>query len=68
MHHVDLYRLQPGEDLTGLGLFELFAGPGITAVEWAERLPDAARPQPRWEVHLAHAGDDRRQIAVSRVA
>lgn len=39
--HVDLYRLEP-EDLDSLGLDELLAGPGLKAVEWAERLP--------WEV------------------
>lgn len=36
--HMDLYRLEPGET-ESLGLDELFAGPGVKAVEWAERLP-----------------------------
>jgi tRNA threonylcarbamoyladenosine biosynthesis protein TsaE len=36
--HLDLYRLEPEEAL-GLGLEELFAGPGVKVVEWAERLP-----------------------------
>lgn len=36
--HVDLYRLE-GEALDSLGLDELLAGPGIKAIEWAERLP-----------------------------
>lgn len=35
--HVDLYRLDPA-DLDALGLDELLEGPGIKAVEWAERL------------------------------
>lgn len=40
--HVDLYRLEP-EDVDGVGLEELLAGPGVKVVEWAERLPwDAA--------------------------
>ncbi len=38
--HVDLYRLE-GEELAGLGLDELLAGPGIKAVEWAEKLESA---------------------------
>lgn len=36
--HVDLYRLEP-EEAAALGIEELLAGPGIKAVEWAERLP-----------------------------
>ena len=36
--HIDLYRLEPVET-TALGLEELLAGPGVKAVEWAERLP-----------------------------
>lgn len=36
--HVDLYRLEP-EQVEGLGLEELLAGPGVKVVEWAERLP-----------------------------
>lgn len=36
--HVDLYRLDP-EETRALGLEEELAGPGVKAVEWAERLP-----------------------------
>ncbi len=36
--HVDLYRLAP-EEVPGLGLEEMLAGPGVKVVEWAERLP-----------------------------
>lgn len=36
--HVDLYRLAP-EEAAALGIEEILAGPGIKAVEWAERLP-----------------------------
>lgn len=38
--HVDLYRLDP-EQVGGLGLEEMLAGPGVKVVEWAERLPFA---------------------------
>jgi tRNA threonylcarbamoyladenosine biosynthesis protein TsaE len=64
LNHVDLYRLRAGEDFSDLGLDELFAGDGITVVEWADRLPPAAFPCPRLEIHLAHAGDDARDIRV----
>jgi tRNA threonylcarbamoyladenosine biosynthesis protein TsaE len=38
--HIDLYRLEP-EETESLGLAEIFAGPGVKVVEWAERLADA---------------------------
>jgi tRNA threonylcarbamoyladenosine biosynthesis protein TsaE len=68
LHHVDLYRLEAGEDFTDLGLDELFAGDGVTAVEWSERLPPAALPVPRIEVRLAHAGGDCREIRLLTLA
>ncbi len=37
--HVDLYRLEPPE-VESLGLEELLAGPGVKAIEWADRLPE----------------------------
>jgi len=36
--HFDLYRLEP-EDVTAAGFEEALLGPGVKAVEWAERLP-----------------------------
>ncbi|MCP3961717.1 MAG: tRNA (adenosine(37)-N6)-threonylcarbamoyltransferase complex ATPase subunit type 1 TsaE [bacterium] len=41
--HVDLYRLE-GDEIESLGLDELLTGPGIKAVEWAERLGAGAWP------------------------
>lgn len=38
--HVDLYRLEPDE-VAAAGIDEALAGPGVKAVEWAERLPFA---------------------------
>jgi tRNA threonylcarbamoyladenosine biosynthesis protein TsaE len=67
LHHVDLYRLEAGEDFSDLGLEELFDGDGVTVVEWADRLPAAARPVPRLEIHLAHAGDEVRLIRIAEI-
>lgn len=36
--HFDLYRLAP-RDLAATGFEEVLLGPGVKAVEWAERLP-----------------------------
>ena len=38
--HFDLYRLAP-EDVAATGFEEVLLGPGVKAVEWAERLPFA---------------------------
>jgi tRNA threonylcarbamoyladenosine biosynthesis protein TsaE len=41
LFHIDLYRLDPGAaDLPAL--HEYVYGPGVTAIEWSERLPHAA--------------------------
>ncbi len=41
VYHVDLYRLDPGAaDLQALR--EYVYGPGVTAIEWADRLPAGA--------------------------
>ncbi len=67
LNHVDLYRLEPGEDFSDLGLDELFCGDGITVVEWSERLPEAALPRPRLEIHLQHQGENQRRLRLTRV-
>jgi tRNA threonylcarbamoyladenosine biosynthesis protein TsaE len=61
LYHVDLYRLAPSE-IEDLGLDELIAGEGVTAIEWAERWPD--RPEGGITVRLAAAGEQTRQIAI----
>jgi len=41
LYHVDLYRLTPG-DVDLQALHEYVQGPGVTAIEWSDRLPDGA--------------------------
>jgi tRNA threonylcarbamoyladenosine biosynthesis protein TsaE len=54
--HLDLYRLEP-EEVAAAGFEELLLGPGVKAVEWAERLPfpvaDAI------EIAIEHRGEER---------
>lgn len=38
LDHIDAYRLEGALDLVELGLEEIFASPGVTAIEWPERL------------------------------
>ena len=67
LNHVDLYRLEPGESFADLGLDDLFTSRDITAIEWAERLPDESLPLPRWEIRFEHAGDSRRRLSFRRL-
>src|SRR6266566_6335169 len=43
LYHVDLYRLERVEPELWQSLEEHLYGDGVTAVEWAERLPEALR-------------------------
>ncbi len=63
--HVDLYRLTP-EEAGLLGLEEALAGPGVKAVEWAERLPFAVPGAVR--VEIERGGSGRRRIRALRAA
>ena len=48
--HLDLYRLE-GDDFFETGLDEYFLRPGVTVLEWAEKIA-ADLPRPRLEVRL----------------
>ena len=63
--HVDLYRLESPREIGTLGLEDLFdeADPAVVLVEWGEKLREVL-PGPRWEIHLADLGEDRRRIVV----
>ena len=40
LYHFDLYRLSDADELSGIGFEEFFFGDGVTAVEWADRVPE----------------------------
>lgn len=63
--HVDLYRLEPDASaaLAGLGLDELLAGPGVKAVEWAERL--AEKPAGAYDLEIRQKPGGRREILLT---
>lgn len=63
--HVDLYRLESAREIGTIGLEDLFdqGQPAVVLVEWGEKLKELSAG-PRWEIHLADLGDDRRRIVV----
>jgi len=56
--HVDAYRLDTAEDAYAIGLDELLGGPGVTVVEWAERVAELMPADTVW-ISLAIDGDGR---------
>jgi tRNA threonylcarbamoyladenosine biosynthesis protein TsaE len=58
LYHVDLYRLDPG-DPDVLAIREYAFGSGVTAIEWADRLPAGALDAPL-EVRIDYAEPGRR--------
>jgi tRNA threonylcarbamoyladenosine biosynthesis protein TsaE len=63
--HVDLYRLEPHE-IDGLGLDELLAGPGVKAIEWADRLAGHGLPG-TVRVRLRRTAAGQREVAVDTI-
>lgn len=65
VHHVDAYRTTSLGELQDLGLPELFAGDGVTVVEWAETLLPLLPPD-TIEVKIDGVGDEPRRITIRR--
>jgi tRNA threonylcarbamoyladenosine biosynthesis protein TsaE len=63
LFHIDLYRLSAEADLDDLGLVEILHGEGVAAVEWADKLSDAAVAE-RLEIRFEFGDDDRRRLRV----
>ncbi len=60
LHHVDLYRLV-GEDLEGIGLYDLMVPPSVVAIEWAERMGED-RPADILLIHLQIVAAEHRRL------
>jgi tRNA threonylcarbamoyladenosine biosynthesis protein TsaE len=65
LFHVDLYRLEGGAEVQELGLEEYFEGPGIVAVEWAEKAADLL-PANRVIVRIRRLGSRQRRVTIER--
>jgi len=65
VHHVDAYRTGSLAELQDLGLPELFAGDGVTVVEWADKLRPLLPPD-AIEVTIEGVGEEPRRITLRR--
>ncbi len=61
LFHLDAYRIRDLDEFLELGVDEYFDGPGVTCIEWAERVA-ACLPEDRLEVDLAITGHEARTI------
>ena len=62
LFHMDCYRLQLEEEIQELGLEEYFDGPGISIIEWAERIRNL--PEERLEISISILDEFRRLIKI----
>jgi tRNA threonylcarbamoyladenosine biosynthesis protein TsaE len=62
--HVDLYRLEKGDELRDLGLDELLEV-GAVVVEWGDRINETAGADAAM-ISIEHLGGDRRLIRTDR--
>ena len=61
--HIDLFRLETEREAEDLGLEEYFQGIGITAIEWADKIPSLL-PREMLFVHIAYTGDHTRSFEI----
>lgn len=63
LFHIDLYRLETGQEVWDLGLVEYLEGTGLSVVEWADRAP-RLMPSERLWITLQHRSETRRRIVI----
>ena len=63
-YHIDLYRLRSEKDVEALGLEEYLGNAGITAIEWADKIPSLL-PEQRLLIRLSYVDKHSRWIEVS---
>lgn len=59
LFHLDLWRLAGEDDVEAAGLLEYIGGPGLTVIEWPERL-GSLRPAARLDVFLEAVSEQER--------
>ena len=60
-YHIDLFRLKSEKEAEELGLEEYFQGGGITAIEWADKIPSFLPQEMLW-IHIRYTGKHTRSI------
>ncbi|MEE8449936.1 MAG: tRNA (adenosine(37)-N6)-threonylcarbamoyltransferase complex ATPase subunit type 1 TsaE [Thermodesulfobacteriota bacterium] len=61
LYHIDFYRLESNVQVVDIGLEEFFYGPGVCAVEWAEKF-SSLLPDDRLDVKINILGEQTRKF------
>jgi len=62
-YHIDLFRLKSEKEAEELGLEEYFQGGGITAIEWADKIPSLLPQEILW-IHIRYTGEHTRSFEI----
>jgi tRNA threonylcarbamoyladenosine biosynthesis protein TsaE len=63
LYHLDLYRLEGPNEAEELGLDDYFHGPGVTAVEWADKVISLLPKEVLW-IRLSFLGERGRSVSI----
>ncbi len=63
-YHIDLFRLEREKEAEELGLEDYFQGGGITAIEWADKIPTLL-PKEMLLIHIAYKGKKSRSLEIT---
>jgi tRNA threonylcarbamoyladenosine biosynthesis protein TsaE len=63
-YHIDLFRLKAEKEAEELGLEEYFQGGGMTAIEWADKIPSLLPKEILW-VHISYTGKHTRSLEIT---
>jgi tRNA threonylcarbamoyladenosine biosynthesis protein TsaE len=66
IYHFDAYRLRDEDEFLQLGAEEYFERPGLSLVEWADRV-EHCLPSERIEVRIEVTGDRTRRFAIEAI-
>jgi len=64
LFHVDLYRLDSTPQALAIGIEDYLNGPGVTVIEWAERIPSLLPPHTT-RIRIESLGENTRRIEVT---
>jgi len=62
-YHIDLFRLKNEKEAEELGLEEYCGGEGITAIEWADKIPSLLPKELLW-IQIGYTGKQTRSIEI----
>jgi tRNA threonylcarbamoyladenosine biosynthesis protein TsaE len=63
-YHIDLFRLRWEKEAEELGLEDYFRGEGITAIEWADKIPSLL-PKEMLLIHIDYTGKNSRSLEMT---